>query len=215
MSKHYHELTRIYGSSKGAGAGGGPIILVNLIDKKSTQGRLGRAFELVHGLVAAQGIQGGGGGGAGVRSSSSSASSQQQQKEEKEDGHSSSSSSSSVKKKEEKRGRGGGKSHQQQQQPPQELILTWFDFHHECRQMRWDRLGLLLNKLDAKLKQQGQCVPTSHTLLSSGLSLFFFFISSVHCGCRCRHPSPPQTLSHTQVSFKPIPVVVLSNNNVG
>ncbi|XP_052818647.1 phosphatidylinositol-3-phosphatase SAC1-like [Mya arenaria] len=44
----------------------------------------------------------------------------------------------------------------------------YFDFHHECRKMRWDRLSVLVNRLDEKRKQFGYFVvssdgvPTSH-----------------------------------------------------
>lgn len=37
------------------------------------------------------------------------------------------------------------------------LIYTHFDFHHECRKMRWDRISLLLDQLEPELVKQSYC----------------------------------------------------------
>lgn len=37
------------------------------------------------------------------------------------------------------------------------LIYTHFDFHHECRKMRWDRIQLLIDQLEPELVKQGYC----------------------------------------------------------
>ncbi|KAG2176447.1 hypothetical protein INT43_005687 [Umbelopsis isabellina] len=37
------------------------------------------------------------------------------------------------------------------------IIYTHFDFHHECRKMKWHRIQLLLDQLDAELVKQGYC----------------------------------------------------------
>ena len=33
--------------------------------------------------------------------------------------------------------------------------LESFDFHHECRKMRWDRLSILMDRIDGELKEFG------------------------------------------------------------
>lgn len=35
------------------------------------------------------------------------------------------------------------------------IVYFHFDFHHECRKMRWDRIQLLLDSIDEELIQQG------------------------------------------------------------
>jgi len=37
------------------------------------------------------------------------------------------------------------------------LIYTHFDFHNECRKMRWDRIQLLIDQLEPELVKQGYC----------------------------------------------------------
>jgi hypothetical protein len=37
------------------------------------------------------------------------------------------------------------------------LMYTHFDFHNECRNMRWHRIQLLLDQLDPELVKQGYC----------------------------------------------------------
>lgn len=37
------------------------------------------------------------------------------------------------------------------------ILYTHFDFHQECRKMRWHRIQLLLDQLDAELVKQGYC----------------------------------------------------------
>ncbi|WAR13607.1 SAC1-like protein [Mya arenaria] len=48
----------------------------------------------------------------------------------------------------------------------QVFMYEYFDFHHECRKMRWDRLSVLVNRLDEKRKHyfvvSSDGVPTSH-----------------------------------------------------
>eukprot|EP00922_Rhytidocystis_sp_ex-Travisia-forbesii_P062065 GHVS01091902.1.p1 GENE.GHVS01091902.1~~GHVS01091902.1.p1 ORF type:complete len:844 (-),score=175.40 GHVS01091902.1:280-2811(-) len=70
--------------------GGGPMLLINLVDKKGSQKKLGDRFREV------------------VMSLKMSA-----------------------------------------------LKYIWFDFHHECRAMRWDRLSVLLNEVKSDLTAQG------------------------------------------------------------
>ncbi|KXS17758.1 hypothetical protein M427DRAFT_54348 [Gonapodya prolifera JEL478] len=35
------------------------------------------------------------------------------------------------------------------------ITYTWFDFHHECRNMRWDRISNLIDSIAPQLAQQG------------------------------------------------------------
>jgi hypothetical protein len=35
------------------------------------------------------------------------------------------------------------------------LTYIHFDFHHECRKMRWDRIKILINQIEGQLEQQG------------------------------------------------------------
>ncbi|KAM3582063.1 Phosphoinositide phosphatase sac1 [Umbelopsis sp. WA50703] len=37
------------------------------------------------------------------------------------------------------------------------LTYIHFDFHHECRKMRWDRINLLIEQIEEQLSQQGYC----------------------------------------------------------
>ena len=139
MGRHYHDLLARYAP---------PVVLVNLIDRKRDQGRLGRAFDAVHHLTAAalstlpqaRGGGGGGGGGAFLASSGSG-------------GEGADQAQPTGKK---------GKSERTPQGHDEEggaaaaaLLLTWFDFHAECKHMRWDRLSLLLDGLRAEMEAQG------------------------------------------------------------
>ncbi|KZT57104.1 hypothetical protein CALCODRAFT_453422 [Calocera cornea HHB12733] len=45
-----------------------------------------------------------------------------------------------------------------------EVKYEYFDFHHECRKMRWDRIQLLIDRLEPALKDRG-CVPSTTTTL--------------------------------------------------
>jgi hypothetical protein len=38
-----------------------------------------------------------------------------------------------------------------------EIHYIYFDFHHECKGMRWDRVQLLIDQLEADLVKQGYC----------------------------------------------------------
>lgn len=40
-----------------------------------------------------------------------------------------------------------------------DLTYIHFDFHHECRKMRWDRIQVLIDQIEEQLTQQGY-VPT-------------------------------------------------------
>lgn len=35
------------------------------------------------------------------------------------------------------------------------LKFIWFDFHHECRKMKWENLSKLLDKIDQEIKTYG------------------------------------------------------------
>jgi hypothetical protein len=35
------------------------------------------------------------------------------------------------------------------------LTYIHFDFHHECRNMRWDRINVLIDQIERQLAQQG------------------------------------------------------------
>ncbi|KAG2173935.1 hypothetical protein INT44_000048 [Umbelopsis vinacea] len=37
------------------------------------------------------------------------------------------------------------------------LTYIHFDFHHECRKMRWDRIKILIDQIEGQLEQQGYC----------------------------------------------------------
>jgi phosphatidylinositol 4-phosphatase len=43
--------------------------------------------------------------------------------------------------------------------PQEKLNYTHFDFHQECKHMRWDRIDILIEQLQTDLIQQGwaQC----------------------------------------------------------
>ena len=36
-----------------------------------------------------------------------------------------------------------------------EVTYNWFDFHHECRNMKWHRISILLDQLENHLNEQG------------------------------------------------------------
>ncbi|KAJ3406934.1 Phosphatidylinositide phosphatase SAC1 [Chytridiales sp. JEL 0842] len=38
------------------------------------------------------------------------------------------------------------------------VLYIHFDFHHECRKMRWDRLSLLVQQIEQDLSKQGYCL---------------------------------------------------------
>ncbi|KAJ3196723.1 Phosphoinositide phosphatase sac1 [Irineochytrium annulatum] len=40
-----------------------------------------------------------------------------------------------------------------------------FDFHHECRKMRWDRISLLVDQMNSDLEKQGYCMVNEQMLL--------------------------------------------------
>jgi hypothetical protein len=35
------------------------------------------------------------------------------------------------------------------------LSYIHFDFHHECRKMRWDRIKILIDQIEGQLEKQG------------------------------------------------------------
>jgi hypothetical protein len=115
MARHYGDMLSRYGVGEtgGEGPGGVPgVTLVNLIDKKKVQGRLGLAWRKIHALVM------------GVLERPQT-------------------------------GRPFLPPSLPPSLPPFRVAMTWFDFHAECAQMRWERLGLLLHALRPSLEGQG------------------------------------------------------------
>lgn len=35
----------------------------------------------------------------------------------------------------------------------------YFDFHHECRQMRWDRISVLIDRIKEDIDREGRALP--------------------------------------------------------
>ena len=53
-----------------------------------------------------------------------------------------------------------------------EVHYVYFDFHHECRGMRWDRVQILLDQLDTALVKQGYChTDSSNTIINKQTSV--------------------------------------------
>lgn len=57
-----------------------------------------------------------------------------------------------------------------------------FDFHHECRKMRWDRLSILMDRIAEEQQEMGQCGVASRSAQGFALGVFSVKTNAVLCG---------------------------------
>lgn len=53
----------------------------------------------------------------------------------------------------------------------------YFDFHHECRNLQWDRISVLIEKVEPDLIRYGSVAPSTNNVLSS-LTLLYIDTST-------------------------------------